>query len=130
MLRTVEVRWLEQGNGWTRAVVGGDVAVGAGLQGAACDDGGEQKQRWRLAMALLAAIASCLRQERGEEATMATGDGDWRWRAACGDNLLAAATCLQRQDGSAGGLGRWLTAAGWRHSPSVVCSTSRSKMEK
>ncbi|CAL1371795.1 unnamed protein product [Linum trigynum] len=84
-----------------------------GLQGAACDDGGEQKQRWRLAMALLAAIASCLRRERGAEATMATSDGDWR-----------------RRDGSAGGLGRWLTAVGWRRSPSVVCSTSRSKMEK
>ncbi|CAL1361692.1 unnamed protein product [Linum trigynum] len=81
MLRTVEVRWLEQGSGWGRCCGRSRAA------GAACDDGGEQKQRWRLAMALLAVIASCLRRERGEKATMATGD--WRWRAACGDGTEA-----------------------------------------
>ncbi|CAL1385377.1 unnamed protein product [Linum trigynum] len=84
-------------------------------QRAACDDGdgdrsagsGEQKRRWRLAM------ARCLRRLRA-----ACGDGDgtevlgrWRVRVLFGE------------------LGPWLTAAGWRRSPSVVCSTSRSKMK-
>ncbi|CAL1374247.1 unnamed protein product [Linum trigynum] len=100
-----------------------------------------------------------LRQEQGCRGLLATmagsksNDGDWRWRclrrlrAACAGSgeqkprwrltmatsdgaLLAAASCLRRRDGSAGGLVRWLTAAGWRRSPSVVCSTSRLKMEK
>ncbi|CAL1380509.1 unnamed protein product [Linum trigynum] len=85
MLRTVEVRWLEQGSGWGRCcgrsrAAGGCLRRWRGAEatmttgdGAACAGSGEQKRRWRLAM------ARCLRRRAacgdGTEALGAWGDG-------------------------------------------------------
>ncbi|CAL1399963.1 unnamed protein product [Linum trigynum] len=80
MLRTVEVRWLEQGSGWGRC---------CGRSRAA----GDCLRRWQGAEATMATSdgAAC-----GDCELLASGagsrsdDGDWRWRAACdGEQLVA-----------------------------------------